>query len=157
MSPTRSAPIIRSTRLVAILAALKARVLDDGNDWFQRRTSKSPISVIGNPATNVIPAQARARLNIRFNDHHKGADLADWVRAVVAEHAPSADVEVKISGEAFLTEPGELSGLVAAAVTGVTGCGARLVDKRRHVGCALHPPAVPGRRIRARRRLDAQD
>ena len=110
-----------ATRLVAILAALKARVLDDGSHWFDASNLEITDIAIGNPATNVIPAQARARLNIRFNDHHKGTDLADWVRAVVAAHAPSADVEVKISGEAFLTEPGALSGLVAAAVTGVTG------------------------------------
>jgi succinyl-diaminopimelate desuccinylase len=110
-----------ATRLVAILAALKARVLDDGSHWFDASNLEITDIAIGNPATNVIPAQARARLNIRFNDHHKGADLADWIRSVVAEHAPAADVEVKISGEAFLTEPGALSGLVAAAVTGVTG------------------------------------
>lgn len=109
------------TRLVAILAALKARLLDEGSAWFDASNLEITDIGVGNPATNVIPAQATARLNIRFNDHHRGADLADWIRATVAGEAPSADVDVKISGEAFLTEPGDLSGLVAAAVTEVTG------------------------------------
>ncbi|MBU6165237.1 MAG: succinyl-diaminopimelate desuccinylase [Alphaproteobacteria bacterium] len=117
--PTRADNPI--TRLIAILADLKARALDDGNDWFQPSNLEITDVAVGNPASNLIPAQARARVNIRFNNEHTGAALADWIRATVAAHAPSAQVEVKISGEAFLTEPGALSRLVAAAVQSVTG------------------------------------
>ncbi len=109
------------TALVTILAELKARVLDEGTDWFQPSNLEVTDIAVGNPATNVIPAAARARLNVRFNDLHSGAELAAWMREVVARHAPTADVEVKISGEAFLTEPGAFSALVAGAVTDVTG------------------------------------
>nr|WP_243446106.1 succinyl-diaminopimelate desuccinylase [Polymorphobacter fuscus] len=113
------------TRLVAILAALKARRLDDGNAWFQPSnlevTDLAVNGGAGNPATNMTPATAGARINIRFNDHHSGAALEAWIRRTVAEHAPAADLEIKISGEAFLTEPGDFSSLVAAAVTDVTG------------------------------------
>ncbi len=109
------------TPLVAILAELKARVLDDGNDWFQPSNLEITDISVGNPATNVIPAQARARVNIRFNNQHTGEALADWIRSVVAAHAVSAQTEVKISGEAFFTEPGALSALVADAVREVTG------------------------------------
>lgn len=109
------------TPLVAILADLKARVLDNGNDWFQPSNLEITDVSVGNPATNLIPAQARARLNIRFNNEHSGAALADWIRATVAAHAASAQVEVKISGEAFLTEPGALSTLVSDAVHAVSG------------------------------------
>jgi succinyl-diaminopimelate desuccinylase len=109
------------TRLVAILAELKARGLDDGNDWFQPSNLEVTDLAVGNPATNLIPAQARARINIRFNNEHTGARLADWIRSVVAAHAPAAQVEVKISGEAFLTQPGALSTLVSKAVSDVTG------------------------------------
>jgi succinyl-diaminopimelate desuccinylase len=115
-----------ATRLVAILASLKARHLDDGSDWFDPSNLEVTDIAVGNPATNVIPAQARARLNIRFNDLHHGPDLEAWVRATVAELAPSGDVVVKISGEAFLTEPGQLSDIVAAAVRDVTGIEAEL-------------------------------
>jgi succinyl-diaminopimelate desuccinylase len=113
------------TRLIAVLAALKARPLDTGSDWFEASnlevTDLGVNDAGGNPATNVIPAVAAARVNIRFNDHHRGADLAAWLRATVAAHAPAAEVVVKISGEAFLTAPGELSDIVAEAVTAVTG------------------------------------
>lgn len=109
------------TPLLAILSDLKARVLDDGNDWFQPSNLEVTDISVGNPATNVIPAQARARLNIRFNNEHTGAALEAWIRQVVAAHAASAHVEVKISGEAFLTEPGALSSLVSDAVQAATG------------------------------------
>jgi succinyl-diaminopimelate desuccinylase len=109
------------TRLVAIVAELKARVLDEGNDWFQASNLEITDLAVGNPATNLIPAQARARLNVRFNNEHTGASLSEWIRAAVAAHAPASHVEIKISGEAFLTEPGALSSLVSAAITDVTG------------------------------------
>ena len=114
-----------ATRLVAILAALKARRLDDGTAWFQPSNLEiTDLSLNGgasNPAPNMIAATAGARINIRFNDGHRGADLEAWLRGVVADHAPSADVTVRISGEAFLTEPGAFSALVATAITGVVG------------------------------------
>ena len=109
-------------RLVPILSALQARHLDSGTDWFTPSNLEITDLEVGNPATNVIPAQAKARLNIRFNDTHRGEDLARWIRETVAAHAPSADVVIRISGEAFLTEPGALSGLVAAAIQAETGC-----------------------------------
>jgi succinyl-diaminopimelate desuccinylase len=108
-------------RLVAILAELNARVLDEGTDWFSASNLEVTDLTVGNPATNVIPAQAKARLNIRFNDTHKGADLASWIEKTVAAHAPSAELVIRISGEAFLTAPGDLSTLVAQAVEAETG------------------------------------
>ncbi len=109
------------TRLVRILTRAKERVLDTGSDWFDASNLEVTDLNVGNPAANVIPAQASARLNIRFNDLHRGADLEAWLRALVAEEAPSADVVVRISGEAFLTEPGALSALVTGAIESVTG------------------------------------
>ena len=109
------------TRLVAILADLKARTIDGGSDWFQPSNLEVTDLAVGNPATNVIPAQARARLNIRFNDLQRGADLEAWLRDTVARHAPAATLDVRISGEAFLTPPGALSDRVAAAIAEVTG------------------------------------
>ncbi|MBS3961437.1 MAG: succinyl-diaminopimelate desuccinylase [Sandarakinorhabdus sp.] len=108
-------------RLIPALAELQARVLDAGTDWFSRSNLEIVDLYVGNPATNVIPAQAKARLNIRFNDSHSGAELAGWIEEVVSRHAPSSDVKIRISGEAFLTEPGALSALVAEAVTAETG------------------------------------
>ncbi len=109
------------TRLVAVLSALKARVLDDGTPEFQPSNLEVTDVTVGNPATNVIPAKASARLNIRFNDRQHGADLAAWLRAVVAGHAPDAQVKVRITGEAFITNAGTLPHHCAAAVHDVTG------------------------------------
>ena len=108
-------------RLVAILAELQARKLDQGTDWFQPSNLEITDIEVGNPATNMIPACASARLNIRFNDRHRGSELAGWIEEVVARHAPAAETRVRISGEAFLTEPGMLSTLVARAIEAETG------------------------------------
>jgi succinyl-diaminopimelate desuccinylase len=108
-------------RLVAMLAELEALTLDSGSDWFQPSNLEITDIAVGNPAANVIPARAQARLSIRFNDLHRGVDLAAQVAAIVHRHAPDAIVTPRISGEAFLTEPGALSALVSAAVLEVTG------------------------------------
>lgn len=108
-------------RLIAALAAIDAMVLDDGTDWFQPSNIEITDLTVGNPATNVIPAKASARLSIRFNDRHRGAELAALITQTVHRHAPEATVEARISGEAFLTQPGALSAAVAAAIEARTG------------------------------------
>ncbi len=109
------------TRLVRILGMLKARVLDEGTDWFDPSNLEITDLTVSNPATNVIPAQASARLNIRFNNLHRGSALLAWIESVVQAEAPSATVTAKISGESFLTEPGSFSTLVADAIRAETG------------------------------------
>ena len=106
-------------RLVAMLAELDALVLDTGTDWFQASNLEITEIAIGNPATNVIPARASARISIRFNDLHTGQGLADRVWDVAARHGGSA--RAVISGEAFLTPPGAFSALLSAAVEAETG------------------------------------
>ncbi|MDR6789480.1 succinyl-diaminopimelate desuccinylase [Sphingomonas sp. BE138] len=108
-------------RLVAILAELDALVLDEGSAWFQPSNLEITDVTVGNSATNVIPARATARVSIRFNDLHRGQQLADRVAAIVHAHDPHAIVTPRISGEAFLTAPGALSAMVSAAVLEVTG------------------------------------
>ena len=80
---------------------------------------------MGNPTTNLIPAEARARLNIRFNPNHTGQSLADWIadEAIAAQEGFQGNIIVKptISGEAFLTEPGDFTQLISSAVTAVAG------------------------------------
>ena len=93
-------------RLVRALAALTAAPLDAGTPWFEPSTLQITSVDVGNPATNVIPGQASARLNIRFNDRHTGASLEAWLRAAVTPHAERFTLDVVVSGEAFLTEPG---------------------------------------------------
>jgi len=107
------------TKLVALLAELDALELDEGTDWFQPSNLEITDLTVGNPATNVIPPRASARISIRFNDTHTGAGLVELVSAVAARF--DGTVRAQISGEAFITMPGTFSDLVAAAVTAETG------------------------------------
>lgn len=111
---------------VALLAhRLSAHVLDEGTDHFDPSTCSVTTIDTGNAATNVIPAETRMAVNLRFNDLHTGASLTEWLQAEADKVAEATGVkigmEVKISGEAFLTPPGELSELVSKAVTTETG------------------------------------
>lgn len=108
-------------KLAKALAALQAMGLDHGNAWFQPSNLEITDIMVGNPAHNVIPARASARLNIRFNDEQRGAELIERVRVVVMEHAPAAIVTGKVSGEAFLTEPGPWTAAISAAIEAQTG------------------------------------
>ncbi len=106
-------------RLIALLAELDAIVLDEGSAWFQPSNLEVTDLAVGNPATNVIPAEARARLSIRYNDHHTGQALVDRVTEIAAKHR--TEVRATLHGEAFITLPGPQSALVAAAVEAETG------------------------------------
>lgn len=107
--------------MIRLMDRLASHTLDDGTAHFDPSTLAVLTIDTGNPATNVIPAQTRATVNIRFNDLHSGASLSDWLRTEAAEidarYGTKTDVRVKISGESFLTPPGALSDLVAKAVT----------------------------------------
>jgi succinyl-diaminopimelate desuccinylase len=104
--------------LVRILAEIDAIVLDEGTEFFQASNIEITDVHVGNHATNVIPSKAEARLSIRFNDLHSGEALVERIRALVE---PRGSLKAMISGEAFLTPPGELSATVAAVVAEVTG------------------------------------
>ncbi|WP_226624208.1 succinyl-diaminopimelate desuccinylase [Alloyangia pacifica] len=111
--------------MARLMDRLSSHVLDEGTDHFDPSTLAVVTIDTGNPATNVVPAQTRATLNIRFNDTHTGASLSDWLRAetakVDAEFGTRTELNIKISGEAFLTPPGPLSDLVAKSVEAETG------------------------------------
>ncbi|MEP3421357.1 MAG: succinyl-diaminopimelate desuccinylase [Erythrobacter sp.] len=106
-------------KLVAMLAELDELVLDTGTDWFQPSNLEITDMEVGNTAHNVIPAQAKARISIRFNDVHSGASLSERVGAIAEKHGGRA-LPI-ISGEPFLTAPGPFSEMLAAAVEAETG------------------------------------
>ena len=106
-------------KLVAMLAELDALVLDEGTDWFQPSNLEVTEIDVPNDAHNVIPAVAKARISIRFNDLHSGASLSEKVGAIAQKHGGSA-LPI-ISGEPFLTPPGAFSDAIAAAVKAETG------------------------------------
>ncbi len=115
-------PVPAIARLVDRLSSAD---LDSGTDHFDASTLAAVTIDVGNPASNVIPARARAVVNIRFNDRHSGASLTRWLEEMAAEVAAETgiaiEVAVKVSGEAFLTPPGPLSETVARAVEAETG------------------------------------
>lgn len=106
-------------RLVRMLAALTAQPLDHGTDWFQPSSLQVTSIDVGNPTTNVIPARAVARFNIRFNDRHGSKSLTRWIEETLAPERGHYDIEISVSGEAFLTPPGRLSDLVTGAIAKV--------------------------------------
>ena len=111
--------------LVKLLSALDAHALDNGYEAFQPSNLEITTIDIGNPATNVIPAEARARLNIRFNPGHSGDSLIAWLNAeaarVEAETGLTITLEHMCSGEAFLTPQGPFVTAVQDAVEAELG------------------------------------
>lgn len=108
-------------KLVRLLSALDGYGIDDGNDYFQPSNLEITTIDIGNAAENVIPAQAHARFNVRFNDDHTSESLEADLRGVLNKVGENYDLAVKVSGEPFITEPGRLSALLSDAVEAVTG------------------------------------
>ena len=111
--------------MARLMDRLAGHELDQGTDHFDASTLAVVTIDTGNAATNVIPAQCKGTVNIRFNDLHSGASLSDWLKSeadqVAAQFGVEIDVVIKISGESFLTPPGPLSDLVAGAVKAETG------------------------------------
>jgi succinyl-diaminopimelate desuccinylase len=108
-------------RLVAVLHDLIATPLDEGTDAFEPSNLQVTSIDIGNPAVNVIPGEARARLNIRFNDLHTKESLESWLRGRIGALASDFDLEVRSNAGAFRTAPGPLTEQLAAAIEEVTG------------------------------------
>jgi len=109
-------------RLLAFLKAVDDHVFDEGNAHFPPTNLEITTIDVGNATTNLIPARAQARLNIRFNDAHTGASLSDFLRQRFQEHVgDKGSIDISVSGESFLTPPGRLSDIVAKAVAGATG------------------------------------
>lgn len=111
--------------LVRLLDRLASHELDRGTDHFDPSTLAIATIDTGNPANNVIPAEARATLNIRFNDAHSGQSLIDWVDAeadaAAAEFGVGFSVRSSLSGSSFVTAPGPFSDLISAAIEAETG------------------------------------
>ncbi|MEM9709290.1 MAG: succinyl-diaminopimelate desuccinylase [Pseudomonadota bacterium] len=111
---------------MAMLAQrLSAKTLDEGTAHFDPSTLAVTNIDTGNPANNVIPGACRATVNIRFNDAHHSDALTRWLReeaaSVTDETEVGFEMDIQVSGESFLTPPGDLSDLVSAAVEAETG------------------------------------
>lgn len=111
--------------LIRLLAEIQAHVLDQGHPRFPASNLEVTTIDVDNPVTNVIPAKATARLNIRFNPLHDGDSLIAWLEGACAKAGVGFDgtvsLEPVLTGNAFITEPGPFVDVLAAAVKSVTG------------------------------------
>ncbi len=107
--------------LVNMLADLTGTPLDTGSDWFQPSSLQVTTIDVGNATTNVIPAAAKAGINIRFNDLHSSQTLTAWVKKRLDAIGGRYDLEVQVSGESFLTKPGPFSDMIVASIEAATG------------------------------------
>lgn len=111
--------------MVRLLAALDEAPLDTGTSYFDASNLEVTTLDVGNPATNVVPAQAKAVFNIRFNDIWTPATLAAEIERRLRDAAGNAvryDLEFQpTNAVAFLTEPGPFVAMVADAVEAQTG------------------------------------
>ncbi|MEE2997112.1 MAG: succinyl-diaminopimelate desuccinylase [Pseudomonadota bacterium] len=108
-------------RLIKILDAVLSHELDQGTDHFQPSNLQLTTVDTGNQASNVIPASATARFNIRFNDLHTGESLTRWLHDQCDAAGGQYELEISVSGEAFLTPPGDFSALIVKSVENTTG------------------------------------
>lgn len=110
--------------IAKLITALNDEPLDHGSAQFQPSNLEFTSVDVGNPATNVIPAQARAKFNIRFNDHHTQETLKALVehRLVAAcGNRIRAHIEwLPSNADVFVTKPGAFTDLVGAAIAEVT-------------------------------------
>ena len=110
--------------LVALMSALMDAPLDQGNARFDPSNLEFTSIDIGNPVVNLIPGEARARFNIRFNDHHSHASL----RMLIEKRAAAAAGRIRwhidwepSNASSFVADPGPFIDLVSGAIKDVTG------------------------------------
>jgi succinyl-diaminopimelate desuccinylase len=111
--------------LVRLVERLTARRLDDGYPEFQPSNLELTALSADDVASNVIPANASARLNIRFNPNHTGASLTEWLQAECDAAGQSfrgrVSLKVAVSGEAFHTPPGRFVAVAAEVIEATLG------------------------------------
>lgn len=108
-------------KLLDFLHAIEHHKMDAGSEFFPPSNLEITTIDVGNPTSNLIPAQAEARFNIRFNPAHSSQELMEWLLAEAKKVSDDIALDFKVSGEAFLSEPGHLAQVLQAAVKEVCG------------------------------------
>ena len=109
-----------------MLVALKGEPLDRGTNAFQPSNLEVTTVDVGNVATNVIPAQATAVFNVRYNTEWTPERLIGWIRAKLDQVGGAYELKPTVNSRPFLTEPGAFTDLLLAAIHQVTGRHAEL-------------------------------
>lgn len=111
------------TPLIRILHALKEKPIDEGTEHFIPSNLEMTSVDVGNPVKNVIPAEATARINVRFNSLHTAESVIAWVKSVIERFVPVENYTLTnpTAWGAFITPPGHLSQLMVDSIAAVTG------------------------------------
>ncbi len=107
--------------LVGMMAALSTASLDEGSAHFQPSNLEVTSFDVGNVTTNIIPAEATARFNIRYNDHWQADTISAWVKTQLDACQGDYELSLAHTGDCFLTEPNPFIEQLSAAVLDVTG------------------------------------
>lgn len=107
--------------LVNVLYRLQNEVIDDGTPYFQPSNLEITTIDVANPASNIIPASASAKFNIRFNDSRPVTEIKQWLQYTCEDEKGDFDLEMRISGEAFHTEPNRLTEILQKVSWEITG------------------------------------
>lgn len=109
-------------RLLRFLSQLGETALDQGSAHFAPSTVSITSVDVDNPATNLTPAQAEARFDIRFNDCHTRASLESRLRRLAAGQLSAAhELELRCTAEPFVCTPGRWHEVISRAVREVIG------------------------------------
>jgi len=146
--------------LAELITQLATHKLDKGNEHFDPSTLAFTSVDVGNEATNVIPAEARAAFNIRFNDKHTPNSLTNWVKDRAAQIAGQSGCEIDVSGpdqrRSFLDRAWEIHPTDQRHGGRHHRPVAIFLHQRRHVGCPLHQGYLSRGGTGARRDYHAQ-
>lgn len=107
--------------LVSMMNLLVQTELDLGTEHFQPSNIEITSIDVNNKADNVIPAAAQAKFNIRFNDKHTSQSLEKWLKNQFDTVWSNYRLDISVSGEAFITPPGNLSTIISESIEAATG------------------------------------
>ena len=108
-------------RLIKMMDRFTSHLFDNGNEHFTPTNLELASIDVGNTASNVIPAQAAALFNIRFNTEQTSDDLEEWLREQCDAVGGDYTLNISIGAQPFLTQPGPFTKLISDAVEEVTG------------------------------------
>lgn len=114
------------TTLTKILNLLLDTEFDNGSEFFSATNLEITNITVNNEATNVIPGSASAGFNIRFNDNHTSKTLIEAIEMIVSKTADKYNLEHSLSGESFITNPGDSTDHIANAIAKHTGINTKI-------------------------------
>lgn len=108
-------------RLIKILDDLNNWEIDQGNDFFDPTNLEIVTIDVANKASNVIPMNATAKFNIRFNSEQNADGLTKIITNICKTHSENHTLDINVSGDSFLTPKGNLSDLIEQGIKEITG------------------------------------